>query len=133
MLTLRDEGRSGIVDENIERRLAPDGVHHALDGGAVADIAGHDGDLAAGLFAHLARRRFQPIELATADHELRTERKEAAPHRRAETRATTGDEDALVPKQARFKHRLNPCYFVVASEGKPSRNRTAEIAWIARQ
>src|SRR3954454_6468540 len=108
MLALRNESRSRVVDENIERRLAPDGVHHALNGGAVADIAGDRRDLAAGLFAHRARRRIEPIELPAADHELGAEREEAARHCSTETRTATGDEDALVLEQACFKHGLNP-------------------------
>src|SRR6478752_9278907 len=131
MFALRNESSRRVVDENIQRRLAPDGVHHALDGGAVADIAGDRRDLAAGLFAHPARRRLEAIELAAADHELGTEREEAVRHRSTETRTATGDEDSLVLEQACFKHGLNPPCFVVASAAKQSRNRTAEIVWIA--
>src|SRR3954469_929712 len=126
MLTLRDESRCRVVDENIERRLAPDGVHHALDGGAIADIAGDRGDLAAVLFAHLARRRLEPIELAAADHELGAEREETVRHCSTEARTAAGDEDALVLEQACFKHGLNPSCFVVA---RAAGNRTAEIGF----
>src|SRR5437763_15241794 len=100
MLALRNESRSRVVDEDIERRLAPDGVHHALDGGAVADIAGDRRDLAAGLFSHLARRRLEAIELAAADHELGAEREEAVRHRSTETRTAAGDGASLVLEQA---------------------------------
>src|SRR4051794_12177549 len=133
MLTLRDESRSRVVDENIERRLAPDGVHHALDGGAIADIAGDRRDLAAGLFAHLARRRLEPIELAAADHELGAEREEAARHCSTETRTATGDEDTLVLEQTCFKHGLNPPFFLLPSLRAERSNPepSAEIAWIA--
>src|SRR3954451_14324183 len=133
MLTLRDESRCRVVDENIERRLAPDGVHHALDGGAIADIAGDRRDLAAGLFAHLARRRLEPIELAAADHELGAEREEAARHCSTETRTATGDEDTLVLEQTCFKHGLNPLFFFFrhCERSEAIQNRAAEIAWIA--
>ncbi len=117
MLALCDEGGSGIVDEDVERRLAPDRIHHAVDRRTVADIAGDGDDRAAGLVAHLARRRLEPLELAAADHELGAEREEATPHRSAETRTTPGNEGALVLQQACFKHRLNPfsADFVIAS------------------
>src|SRR3954468_2708135 len=95
MLALRNESRSRVVDEDIERRLAPDGLHHALDGGAVADITGDRRDLPAGLFAHLARRRLEPIDLAAADHELRAQRAEAASYRRARARPATSAEMRL--------------------------------------
>src|SRR3954452_14832472 len=133
MLALRNESRSRVIDENIERRLAPDGVHHALDGGAVADIAGDRRDLAAGLFAHRGRRRLEPIDLAAADHEFSAEREEAARHCSTETRTATGDEDALVLEQACFKHGLNPPFSssVIASEAKQSRLFPRHGFWIA--
>jgi hypothetical protein len=108
MLALRDEGRGGIVDENIERRLAPDLVHHVLDSTAVADVAADRRNLAAGLFAHPGGSRLQTIELAAADHKLGAQFEKATPHRGAQARAAAGDQHPLVPQQACFKHRLNP-------------------------
>src|ERR1700759_5774941 len=108
MLGLRDEGRGSIVDQHVERRLAPDRVHHALDRRAIANVAADGGDLAAGLTAHLRSGRLQPIELAATDDELRAEREETPTHRSAKSRAATGHQDALVLEQTCFKHRLNP-------------------------
>ena len=67
LLGLRDEGRGGIVDENIERCLAPDRIHHGLDIGAVANVASDRGDLAAGIAPHPGRRRFQQFEPPAAN------------------------------------------------------------------
>src|SRR5262249_49179419 len=133
MFALRDEGRGSIVDENVERRRAPDRVHHVVDGGTVTDVAGDGRDLAAGLCPHLSGSRLQPVKLAAADHELCAEREETAPHRGTESRATTGDEDALVPKQTCFKHRLNPPIDtpVIAREAKQSRLFPQDGFWIA--
>jgi hypothetical protein len=83
-------------------------IHHAVDGGAVADVASDGRDLAAGLCAHLGGGRLEAIEPAATDQELGAEREEAAAHCGPKPRAAAGDQDALVPQQACFKHRLNP-------------------------
>src|ERR1700733_10062300 len=69
MLALRDEGRGSVVDEDVEWCLAPDRIHHVVDGGTIANIACDRRDLAATLRAHLSRGCFEPVELAPADHE----------------------------------------------------------------
>src|ERR1700733_9963938 len=104
MLGLRDEGRGGIVDENIERRLAPDRIHHGLDISAVANVTSDRGDFAAGIVAHLGRRRFQQFKPAAANHKLGAKFKEAASHRSPEPGATAGDQYPLSAQQAFFKH-----------------------------
>lgn len=78
MLALRDEGRGRIVDEDVERRLTPDCIHHVVDGRTVANVACDGRDLAAGLRAHLRRGCFETVELAAADHELGAECEKAA-------------------------------------------------------
>ena len=56
MLGLRDEGGGGVVDQHVERRVAPDRIQHGLDIGAVANVAADRGHLAAGIGAHPAPR-----------------------------------------------------------------------------
>ena len=53
---LRDEGGGGVIDQHVDRRLAPDRVHHGLDRGAIPDIAFERRDLAAELAAKFCRR-----------------------------------------------------------------------------
>ena len=106
MFGLCDESRSRIVDEHVDRRLAPERIHHGIDRGAVPDVASDRGDLAAGVAAHFGCRSLQQFEPAAADDELGAQLQEAAPHRRTEPRTAAGDQDALSPQQAFFKHRL---------------------------
>ena len=106
MLGLRDEGRGGIVDQHVERRLAPDRVHHGIDRGAVANVASDDADLAAEIVAHLRRRRLQQFEPAAADDQFGAELDEAASHRSTEPGTAAGDQDAFFRQQAFFEHRL---------------------------
>src|SRR5438046_1985931 len=128
MLALRDEGRGCVVDEDVERCLAPDRIHQVVDGGTIANIARDCRDLAAGLRAHLSRGCFEPVELAAADDELGAEREEAAPHRGTEARAAAGDEDALIPEQTCFKHRLNPPFSYSIIAGHRVREATRTIS-----
>src|SRR6516164_4025305 len=120
MLGLRDEGSRGIVDEHIERRLAPDLIHHALDGCTVADIAAQGRDLAAILFAHCGRSSLEPVEAAAANDEFGTKLEETTSHRRSQSRTATGHQNAFPFEQACFKHRLNPpsICLVVASKAR---------------
>ncbi len=96
MLAPCDEGRGSIADEDIERRLAPDLIHHPIDGGAIADVASDSRDLAVDLRAHLGGGRLKKaIELAATDHELGAEREEAAARCGPKPRAAAGDQDGL--------------------------------------
>ena len=105
LLGLRDEGCGGVVDQHIERRIAPDRVHHGVDSGPVANVAADRGHLAAKFAAHLSRGRLQQFEPAAADDQFGAKLDEAASHRSAEPGAAAGDQDALSRQQAFFKHR----------------------------
>jgi hypothetical protein len=108
LLGLRDEGRGRVVDENVDRPITPDRIHHRIDCDAIADVAALHGDLAAGTAAHVGSGRFQQFQPAPADHEVSAKLQEAAAHRRAEPGAAAGDQDALSLQQAFFKHCFLP-------------------------
>jgi hypothetical protein len=108
VLGLRDEGRGCIVDHHIERRFAPYRVHHRVDRGAITDVATHRSHLAAGRLAHLDCSRFEQLQPAPADDELRAELEKTASHRSPEPGAATRDQNAFALQQALFKHRLTP-------------------------
>jgi hypothetical protein len=103
---LRDEGGGGVVDEHVERRIAPDRVHHGIDGSAVAQVASDDAHLAAEFAAQLRRRLFEQFKPAAADDQFGAELDEAASHRRSKPGAAAGDQYAFPRQQAFFKHRF---------------------------
>src|SRR5882672_179203 len=114
MFGLREEGCGSIVDQHIDRRLAPDLIHHGIDRAAVAYIALCHRNLAAETAAHLRGGCLQQFEPATADDQFRAELDEAASHRGAKPGAAAGDQNTLSRQQAFFKHRLIPPPCIVA-------------------
>ena len=88
--------------------VAPDRIQHGIDRGAVANVASDRGDLAAGIAAHLGRRRLQQFEPAAADDQFGAKLDEAASHRGAEPGAAAGDQYPLSLEQAFFEHRFIP-------------------------
>jgi hypothetical protein len=108
MFSLRNERRGSIVDQDIDRRDAPDLLHHDVDRRAVADIASGHRDLSAKLVAHLCSGRLQQFEPATADDQFGAEFDEATSHRGSESGAAASYQDPLSSQQVFFKHRLNP-------------------------
>src|SRR5262249_53963999 len=140
MFGLCNEGCACVVDENVERRFAPDRIHHRIHRGTVANVAADRRDLAAALAPHLGGRLLQHLDPAAADDELGTELKEAPSHRSTKPRAAAGDENALSSEQIFFEHLFAPSEAdalspesstVTASEAKQSRDVVTKTVRIA--
>ena len=132
MFGLRNEGRGGIIDQHIDRRLAPYLFHHRIDRSAVADIAADHAHLAAEFAAHPRGRRLQQFEPAAANDQLRAELDEAVSHRRPEPRTATCDQYPLSRQQALFKHCPIPFLPVIARSDSDEAIHPAVVGfWIA--
>jgi hypothetical protein len=106
-LGLGNEGRGGIVDQDVERSIAPDRIHHGVHCGAMANVAGQRCDLAAEIAAHLCSGRLQQFEPAAADAEICAKLGKASCHRRPQPGAAAGDQDAFCLEQVLFEHGLS--------------------------
>src|SRR5262249_36783216 len=122
LLRLRDEGRSRIVDQHVDRRCAPRRIHHRIDRGAVANVATDRADLAAGPLTHLGGGRPEQLEPAAANDEFGAKLEKAAPHRRTEPRTAAGDQDAFPFQQAFFKHSFTPIFLSSSLRGAKRRS-----------
>jgi hypothetical protein len=114
MFGLRYEGCRGVVDQDVDRRLVPDRIHHRIDRNTVADVASEGADLAAEIAAHPCRGSLEQLQPAPADDQLGPELDEAPSHRGTKPGTAAGDQDPLPRQKAFFKHRLIPPHRIVA-------------------
>src|SRR5208337_1915068 len=100
-----DEVAGGVVDEDVEGSLAPDGIDHGFDGFKTADVAGEgvDGSLGREFGSGL----FENFCAAAADVDRGSEFEEAFGHAFAEAGASAGDQDALRLQKIGAEHLFN--------------------------
>ena len=97
-----DEISGGIVDEDVERSFAPNGIDHGFDGVEAANVAGDGVNRA--LRVEFGSGLFKNVFAATADVDCGSEFEESGGHAFAEAGASTGDEDALVFQKVGAEH-----------------------------
>ena len=97
-----DEVSGGIVDKNVERSGAPDGIDHRFDGVEVADVAREGVDYA--VCGEFCLRGLQNFFAAAADVDFGAEFEEALRHAFAQAGAAASDEDAFVLQEVGIEH-----------------------------
>jgi len=97
-----DEISGGVIDENIERTVVPDGSDHGFDGVKIADVAGESVDGASG--QEFRSGFLEYLFAAAADVDRGAEVQKAVSHGFAEACAAAGDEDAFGVEKIRLKH-----------------------------
>jgi len=88
----RDEIGRRIVHQDVERCGRPDRIHHGIDTGRVAHVAGQRVDPAAGRAAEFDHRLFHDCGATPADVDLGAEFEIARRDAPAEPRAPAGDQ-----------------------------------------
>ena len=99
-----DEVSGSVVDEDVERDFAPDGVDHGFDGFEIAHVAGDGVDCALRFLGEFGGGLLEDFFAAAADVDGGSEFEEALGHAFAEAGAAAGDEDALVLQKVGSEH-----------------------------
>src|SRR4029077_12176663 len=104
----REEITSGVVHEDVERAIFPDGVDHLIDCSRVTDIATAGVDGAARLLAQFGLGGGQDFVAAPTDVNSGAQYEEALSSRSAKTGAASRDENAFVLEQVLLEHGHRP-------------------------
>src|SRR5215469_17074079 len=100
LLGARQKISRGVVDQDVERAVFPNGLDQCFDGLGIADVAGMRMNGSAQFLGRGCENFFSP----PADVDGCSQFEEAASHAFAEPGAAAGDENALVAKQILLEH-----------------------------
>ena len=100
----REEVAGGVVHEDIERAVLPDGFDHFFHLGGVADIAGTRVDGTAGSVSQFGLGRGEDFVTPSADVDGGAELEKSLSSGFAKSSAAAGDEDAFVLEKIFLEH-----------------------------
>src|SRR5258707_438514 len=100
----RDKVAGGVVDQNIQRAIFPDGVDHCFHALRVTHVARERFDGPARSFAEFVRGLLEDFLATSADIQRGAEFKKTLSHALAQPSCAAGDENALARKQIVLEH-----------------------------